>query len=87
MFENGNPKGIIVTNDGEYEGVISEREVLQSHVEDDAKVAALTKPSRSTPSPKVDRQEDIRETARVLVESNAKVAPSSKTAISGGYHR
>jgi len=42
------PKGIIVTNDGEYEGVISEREVLQSHVEDDAKVAALTKPSRST---------------------------------------
>ncbi|MFD1563045.1 CBS domain-containing protein [Haloarchaeobius amylolyticus] len=75
QFENGNPKGIIVTNDGEYEGVISEREVLQSHVEDDAKVSALTKPSRSTPSPKVDRQEDVRETARVLVESNAKVAP------------
>ncbi|WP_226479971.1 CBS domain-containing protein [Natrinema amylolyticum] len=75
MFENGNPKGIIVTDDGEYEGVISEREILQSHVEDDAKVAALTKPSRSTPSPKVDRQEDVRETARVLVESNAKVAP------------
>ncbi|ELZ18689.1 CBS domain-containing protein [Natrinema limicola] len=75
QFENGNPKGIIVTNDGDYEGVISEREVLQSHVEDDAKVSALTKPSRSTPSPKVDRQEDVRETARVLVESNAKVAP------------
>jgi len=75
QFENDNPKGIIVTNDGEYEGVISEREVLQSHVEDDAKVSALTKPSRSTPSPKVDRQEDVRETARVLVESNAKVAP------------
>ncbi len=74
-FEDGNPKGIIVTDDGDYEGVISERELLQSHVEDDAKVAALTKPSRSTPSPKVDRQEDIRETARVLVESNAKVAP------------
>ena len=75
MFEDGNPKGIIVTNDGEYEGVISEREILQSHVEDDAKVAALTKPSRNAPAPKVDRQEDVRETARVLVESNAKVAP------------
>ena len=74
-FENDNPKGIIVTNDGDYEGVVSEREILQSHVEDDAKVSALTKPSRSTPSPKVDRYEDIRETARVLVESNAKVAP------------
>ncbi len=75
MFENGNPKGIIVTNDGEYEGVISEREVLQSHVEDDAKVAALTKPSRNSPAPKIDRQEDVRETARMLIESNAKVAP------------
>ncbi|GAB3669460.1 CBS domain-containing protein [Halopiger thermotolerans] len=75
MFEDGNPKGIIVTNDGEYEGVISEREVLQSHVEDDAKVKALTKPSRNAPAPKVDREEDVRETARVLIESNAKVAP------------
>ncbi len=74
-FENGNPKGIIVTDDGEYEGVISEREVLQSHVEDDAKVAALIKPSRNSPAPKVDRQEDVRETARVLIESNSKVAP------------
>lgn len=74
-FEDSNPKGIIVTNDEEYEGVISEREVLQSHVDDDAKVASLTKPSRSSPAPKVDRDEGIRETARVLVESNEKVAP------------
>ncbi|WP_049927373.1 CBS domain-containing protein [Halopiger goleimassiliensis] len=74
-FEDDNPKGIIVTDDGEYEGVISEREVLQSHVEDDAKVAALIKPSRSAPSPRVDREEDVRETARILIESNAKVAP------------
>ncbi|MFC6717448.1 CBS domain-containing protein [Natrialbaceae archaeon GCM10025810] len=74
-FENGNPKGIIVTDDGEYQGVISEREVLQSHVEDDAKVAALIKPSRNAPAPTVDRNEDVRETARVLIESNAKVAP------------
>ncbi|APW98913.1 CBS domain-containing protein [Halobiforma lacisalsi AJ5] len=74
-FENGGPKGIIVKNDGEYEGVISEREVLQSHVEDDAKVAALIKPSRNDPSPQVDREEDVRETARLLIESNSKVAP------------
>ncbi|ELZ08424.1 CBS domain containing protein [Halovivax asiaticus JCM 14624] len=74
-FENGNPKGIIVTDDGEYEGVISERQVLQSHVEDDAKVAALLKPSRSAPAPTVDRDEDVRETARILIEGNAKIAP------------
>ncbi|SDQ87321.1 CBS domain-containing protein [Natronobacterium texcoconense] len=75
MFENGNPKGIIVMNDGEYEGVISEREVLQSHVEDDAKVSALIKPSRNDPAPQIDRDEDVRETARLLIEGNSKVAP------------
>ncbi|WP_435333530.1 CBS domain-containing protein [Haloarchaeobius sp. TZWWS8] len=75
LFENENPKGIIVTRDGEYEGVVSEREILQSHVEDDAKVAALVKPSRNAPAPKVDRHEDIRETARVLVEGGVKIAP------------
>ncbi|MFC7239095.1 CBS domain-containing protein [Saliphagus sp. GCM10025317] len=74
-FEDGNPKGLIVTDDGEYAGVISEREVLQSHVEDDAKVAALIKPSRNDPAPKVDRHEDVREVARMLVEGNTKVAP------------
>ena len=74
-FENGNPKGIIVTNDGEYEGVISEREILQSHVEDDAKVSALLKPSRSAPAPTVERSEGVRETARVLIEGNATLTP------------
>ena len=74
-FEEGAPKGIIVTNDGEYEGVISERQVLQSHVEDDAKVAALIKPSRKAPAPTVDLREGVRETARVLIEGNATIAP------------
>jgi len=75
LFEDQNPKGIIVTKDGKYEGVIGERQLLQSHVEDDTKVAALVKPSRNAPAPKVERTEDIRETARVLVEGGTKVAP------------
>ncbi|WP_435346114.1 CBS domain-containing protein [Haloarchaeobius sp. HRN-SO-5] len=75
LFEQDNPKGIIVVRDGEYEAVISERELIQSHVEDDAKVAALVKPSRNAPAPKVNRHEDVRETARVLVEGGVKVAP------------
>jgi len=74
-FSEDNLKGIIVTRDGAYEGVLSERELLQSHVEDDAKVAALVKPSRNAPAPKVGRHEDVRETARVLVEGGVKVAP------------
>ena len=74
-FTKDNLKGIIVTRDGSYEGVLSERELLQSHVEDDAKVAALVKPSRNAPAPKVSRHEDVRETARLLVEGGVKVAP------------
>ncbi|WP_255191486.1 CBS domain-containing protein [Natronobeatus ordinarius] len=74
-FENGNPKGLVVTNDGEYRGMISEREVLQSHVEDDAKVAALIKPSRTDPVPKIGRTENVRDAARKLIEGNARVAP------------
>ncbi|WP_135822031.1 CBS domain-containing protein [Halostella litorea] len=75
VFEEENPKGIIVTKNGAYEGVVGERQLLQSHVEDDTKVAALVKPSRNAPAPKVERTEDIRETARVLVEGGTKVAP------------
>ena len=70
IFDNEHPKGVIVTDDGEYQGVITERQLLQSHVEDDAKASALAKPA-----PKVDRHEDIRETARMLIEGNTKVAP------------
>jgi predicted transcriptional regulator/ribosome-associated translation inhibitor RaiA len=75
LFERENPKGIIVTRDGEYEDVLTERELLQSHVEDDAKVAALVKPSRNSPAPKVRRHGDVREVARMLVEGGTKVAP------------
>lgn len=75
LFEDQNPKGIIVTRNGEYEQVLTERELLQSHVEDNAKVAALTKPSRNSPAPKIDRNEDIRNCARKLVEGGVKVAP------------
>lgn len=70
IFEDENPKGIIVTEAGQYEGVITERQLIGSHIEDDTRVAALTEPA-----PKVDRTEDIRETARMLVEGGTKIAP------------
>ncbi|MFW5905745.1 MAG: CBS domain-containing protein, partial [archaeon] len=75
IFEEENPKGIVVTRDGEYETVLGERELIQSHVEDNAKVDSLIKPSRKDPVPKIDRHEDIREVARMLIEGNTKVAP------------
>ncbi|MBS3760555.1 CBS domain-containing protein [Halodesulfurarchaeum sp.] len=70
IFEKEHPKGIIVTEGGSYRGVITERHLLQSHVEDDQKAAAVAQPA-----PKVSRTEDIRDTARMLVEGNTKVAP------------
>jgi len=70
IFEEDNPKGVIVTREGAYEGVLTERQILQSHIEDHTKAAALVEPA-----PKVDRTEDVRETARMLVEGNTKVAP------------
>ncbi|MFQ3293011.1 MAG: CBS domain-containing protein/ribosome-associated translation inhibitor RaiA [Halobacteriales archaeon] len=75
IFEEENPKGIVVTRDGEYETVLGERELIQSHVEDNAKVESLIKPSRTDPVPKIDRNEGIREAARMLIEGNTKVAP------------
>jgi CBS domain-containing protein/ribosome-associated translation inhibitor RaiA len=70
IFERENPKGLIVTEDGEYAGIIDQKQLLQSHVEDDAKVRGLIRSA-----PKVRRHDDVREVARVLVESGAKIAP------------
>jgi len=70
IFERENPKGIVVTEDGEYVGVVTERQFLQSHVQDEAKVGALAKPA-----PRIERGEDVREVARMLVEGGVKIAP------------
>ena len=70
VFEDGNPKGVVVTDEGEYSGVLTQRALLQSHVDDRAKAGALARAA-----PKVDRTEDVREVARVLVESGTKLAP------------
>lgn len=70
IFDRENPKGVIVTNSGEYSGVITERELLQSHVEDSTKASAMTESA-----PKIDRSSDVRDVARMLVEGGTKVAP------------
>jgi CBS domain-containing protein/ribosome-associated translation inhibitor RaiA len=71
MFEDEQrPKGIVVTEDGEYTGIVNQKQLIQSHVQDDAKVRGLVRSA-----PKVRRTDDVREVARVLVESGAKIAP------------
>ncbi|WP_418282852.1 CBS domain-containing protein [Halorubrum sp. DTA98] len=70
IFERENPKGVIVTEDGEYAGVVGEKQLLRSRMEDDTKVSVVMKAA-----PEVDRHEDVRETARLLVEGDVKIAP------------
>jgi CBS domain-containing protein len=70
IFERENPKGLIVTRDGEYAGVVGERDLVRSRIEDDTKAEMLM-----GSAPRVDRTEDVREVARVLVEGGTKVAP------------
>jgi predicted transcriptional regulator len=70
IFEHDRPKGIVVTEDGEYSGIINQRQLVQSHIQDGAKVRGLVRSA-----PKVKRTDGVREVARVLVESGAKIAP------------
>ena len=69
-FDQANPKGVIVTEDGDYAGVIGESELVKSRIQDDTKASVLM-----TSAPRVDHHEDIRETARLLVEGDVNVAP------------
>ena len=70
IFERENPKGIVVFEDDEYAGVVGEKQLLRSRMEDDTKVSGLVKAA-----PSVKRTEDVRETARLLVEGDVKIAP------------
>ncbi|MEF8814866.1 MAG: CBS domain-containing protein, partial [Halovenus sp.] len=70
MFERDRPTGLIVTVDGNYEGVITQRQLVQSHIEDSAKVRGLIQSA-----PRVELTDSVREVARILVESGTKIAP------------
>ncbi|MFB6078791.1 MAG: CBS domain-containing protein [Halarchaeum sp.] len=75
LFDEENPKGVIVTRAGgaEYEGVLTQKQLLSSHIEDDTRAVTLTNPDGN--APKLDRTEDVRDVARKLVEGGSKVAP------------
>lgn len=70
VFERENPKGVIVTDEGAYDGIITQQQLLQSHVEDSTKAGAMTESA-----PKIDRASDVRDVARMLVEGGTKIAP------------
>jgi len=75
LFEEENPKGVIVTRAGgaEYVGVITQKQLLSSHIGDDTRAVSLVNPDGH--APKLERTEDVRDVARKLVEGGTKVAP------------
>lgn len=76
IFDRENPKGIVVMDDGDYIGVMGEKQLIQSHIEDDTKAAAIVTSARSGGSPpRVSRHDDVREVCRMLVEGDVKIAP------------
>ena len=70
LLDEENLKAVVVTNDGAYQGVVTQKQLIGSHIEDSTKVSALTQPA-----PQVHRHEDVRDTARMLVEGGTKAAP------------
>jgi CBS domain-containing protein len=70
IFERENSKAIVVTEDGEYAGVLTQKRLLGSHMEDKTKVSAITESA-----PRIDRHDDVREVARMLVEGGTQAAP------------
>lgn len=71
-FEDANPGGILIVEDGECIGVITPQELLRSQTDDETAARQVMKAV-----PVVDRNEGVREVARLLVENETRVAPVS----------
>ncbi|MFW6384732.1 MAG: CBS domain-containing protein [Halodesulfurarchaeum sp.] len=69
-FENQELDAVVVTDGDEYRGVVSRRQLASSSNQPSAKVG-----SQAQDVPTVDRTEDVREVARLMIGSNAKTLP------------
>jgi len=70
-FENSRDKAVLVRGEVDaYEGVVTLRQLISSHLNPDAKVKSVI-----GHPPRIDRTEDVREVARLMVESDFKVLP------------
>ncbi|QSG05457.1 CBS domain-containing protein [Halapricum desulfuricans] len=69
-FENQELDAVVVTDGDEYRGVVSRRQLAESSNQPSAKVG-----SRVQHVPTVNRTEDVREVARLMIGSGAKTLP------------
>ncbi|MFB6165737.1 MAG: CBS domain-containing protein [Haloarculaceae archaeon] len=70
-FEDAGARVVVVTADDGFEGVVTQRQLLGSHHDPDERIGTVM---RDDP-PRVSRTEDVRETARLMVESQLKLLP------------
>lgn len=69
-FEDQDVRVIVVTNGGDFDGVVSQSQLLSSHhPPDETTMNVMQDP------PKVQPTEDVRETARLMVENELKLLP------------
>ena len=69
-FENQELDAVVVTDGDEYRGVVSRRQLASSSTQPSAKVG-----SQVQHVPTVDRTEDVREVARLMIGGDAKTLP------------
>ena len=70
-FDDPAVKVVVIEDDGRFRGVVAQRQLLSSHHDPDEKAASAM---RRDP-PRVQRTEDVRETARLMLESDLKLLP------------
>lgn len=68
-FDETNSKAAVIV-DSDYEGVVTQRELISSHLNPKEKASSVM-----VNPPKVGRREDVREVSRLMVEGNSKVLP------------
>ncbi len=69
-FEETNRKALLVTTDGEFDGIVTRRDVLSSHQPAKRKAKSLVRPV-----PTIGRHEDLREAARLMIGGDTRVLP------------
>ncbi|GAA5065100.1 CBS domain-containing protein [Haladaptatus pallidirubidus] len=69
-FEDSNVKAVVITDDGEYTGVITRRQLTTSHTHPDEKAG-----SRVWHVPRLAPDEDVRKVAQLMIDSDSQLLP------------
>ncbi|ARS90971.1 CBS domain-containing protein [Natrarchaeobaculum aegyptiacum] len=69
-FEDSNRKALLVTRDGDLEGIVTRRDVLSSHEKNTRKARSLVRPV-----PTIGPDEDVREAARLMIAGDTRLLP------------